>query len=104
MVSEPVLPGCDGEGCASEEARETAADTIRASWVSLLKQEAGWLKEEYLLSRNQASKARSLACISRRQAPGSASAAKRKPLAGPGLSPKLTGSQPSSMGKAKSAM
>jgi hypothetical protein len=45
---------------------------------------------------------RSLACISRRQALGSASAAKRRPPVGPGRSPKVTGSQPPAAGRAKS--
>ncbi len=38
MVSVPVLPGCYTEGGTFEEAREMAADAIRAYRASLLKQ------------------------------------------------------------------
>jgi len=45
-----------------------------------------------------------LVCISCRQASGLALAGKRRPLAGPGRSPKVTGSQSSPTGRARSTM
>ncbi|MEJ2556733.1 MAG: type II toxin-antitoxin system HicB family antitoxin [Anaerolineae bacterium] len=71
MVSVPVSPGCYTEGRTFEEAREMAADAIQANRASLLKQEAGLPIQECLLSRDQASRVRSLAWISRRQRSGS---------------------------------